>query len=335
MRSLSLAVLLLLAACSARAQLYIDITKTPYSANSTCGAGTDAGTIINQAITDILNQSVNSYAAGSTIYFPPGCYLIKTQIVDPGILSNGHGSGIGITYLGFGRAELQAASTLTGSIMKFGDDTPHTAIRRHLENLYFECNAVSGVDGIQIDGLVNSEFDDIEIRNCTTYEMRTVGTNTANYQNVFNGGGVVTYSTAGNGIFLNYGTNHWIFNGTKISSQATSSTGTGMDLEGWGMACIGCAVQGWSIGLVYGDTSSGSTVPHSGLEISGGYYENNSVSHIRVGYAGQATSNAAGVSIHGAYFNGSNSSGTATTQGCIDLQWADGFSISGNEFYNC
>src|SRR5262249_20619374 len=175
----------------------------------------------------------------------------------------------------------------------------------------------------------------IEIRNCTTYEMRTVGTNTANYQNVFNGGGVVTYSTAGNGVFLNYGTNHWIFNGTKISSQATSSTGTGMDLEGWGMACIGCAVQGWSIGLVYGDTSSGSTVPHSGLEISGGYYENNSVSHIRIGYAGQATSNAAGVSIHGAYFNGSNSSGTATTQGCIDLQWADGFSISGNEFYNC
>src|SRR5215471_14740811 len=109
MKKVFLLVLLLSTSTAVRAQLYINITQSPYLANSECQ--TDAGPAINQAITDAVNQGVHTtYAAGSIIYFPPGCFLINTQIQDKGITPTGY-VPIGISYLGFGRATLQAGTS--------------------------------------------------------------------------------------------------------------------------------------------------------------------------------------------------------------------------------
>jgi len=329
MKKLFLLVLFLSVAASARAQLYIDVTQSPYSANKTCAS--DDGGIINQAITDALNQSVNTYAAGSTIYFPPGCYLINTQILDPGLLSNGHGGGIGITYLGFGRAVLQAGSTLTGSIIKFGDDTQdshgnyiHSPSRRHLSTLYFECGGLS-VDGIDIGGLYNSEFDDIEIRDCAT-GINTVGNNPSRWGISIEGGLVGASTAAGNGVTVGPGANFWTIKGMRVAYGGTStSTGVGMEIEGAGNVCAACDVEGFKIGFMAGQIGT-----IGGLEISGGYFENNLQSHIRIGTAAAPGDLVHGVSIHGAYLNGGK-----ITQACIDLQQGDGFSIVGNHFNDC
>lgn len=302
---------------------WLDITNLPSGPSAVPGCASDAGPAINNAI------SLAS-APGTVIFFPTGCYLINTRIVD------NRGSVYGITYLGYGRVELEAGNSLTGSIMLLGGENPstNTVARRRISDIYFECAPPSGsqpsIDGIDLDGVVNSVFDDVEIRDCPNTGMSTVGTNTNNWQNVFDNGGVVTYSNAANGIYLGYGTNNWVFKGTKISSEASASTGTGLDFEGYGITCTGCAIQGWRIGIATADNSSGSSIPRGGLDIDGGYFEGNSVFDIRIGYAGQATSNGAGVSIHGAYFNG-----LGVTPVCVELEWADGFSIVGNHFNNC
>lgn len=325
MRTLPLPLLLLvLFSCSSvHAQLYINITQAPYSANSQCAS--DAGPAINQAITDSVNQGEHAYASGSQIYFPPGCYLINTQIQDTGIVNI---NAIGISYLGFGRAMLQAGSTLTGSIMKFGDDT-HVPSRRHVAGILFQCSTtIPNLDGIDIDGLVNSEFEDIEIRDCTNYAIQTVGTNTHRDGISFEGGTIVGNTAHANGVFAGTGSNFWTFKGTRISSNV-STTGVGLELEGAGDVCAACDVEGWYIGLAAGQIGA-----VDGLQISGGYFENyntpNAQSIIRIGNGSASGLIGRGVAIHGAYINGGK-----ITSRCIDLEQADGFSITGNRINEC
>jgi hypothetical protein len=303
---------------------WLDVTNLPSGPSAVPGCASDAGPAINNAI------SLAS-APGTVIFFPTGCYLINTRIVD----NRGSVHG-GITYLGYGRVELQAGNSLTGSIILFGGETPstNTVDRRRISGIYFECSPPSGtqpsIDGVDLDGMINSVFDDVEIRDCPNTGLNTVGTNGNNWQNVFDAGVIVAYSNGGNGAYLGPGANNWVFKGSKISSMATASTGVGIDFEGSGNACVGCAIQGWRIGMLMANNSSGSSIPRGGLEIDGGYFEANSQYDIRIGYAGQATSNGAGVSIHGAYFNGQG-----ITPNCVEVEWADGFTISGNHFHGC
>ena len=127
--------------------------------------------------------------------------------------------------------ELSAGTGLSNSIIKFGDNT-HTVTRRRLSNFFFECNSASSIDAIEIDGLANSEFDDVEIRDCSSYGVRTVGTSTQNYSNVFEGGGISATAAAANGVYLGYGANNWRFKGTRLGNSATSPTGIGVEFEG-------------------------------------------------------------------------------------------------------
>lgn len=333
MRTIILLAIGLLAGSAVHAQLYIDVTQSPYSANATCAS--DAGPAINSAITAALNESTLTYATGSTIYFPAGCYLINTQITDPGVLSNGHGVGIGITYLGFGRAVLSAGSSLTGSILKFGTNTA-TASRRRLESLYFECNSVSGVDGIDINGLVNSEFDDIEIRDCKGNGIATVGTNSQGLDHLSIVGGVITASGNSSwGIYAGPGSNFWTIKGMRLSYVGTYPTNAiGIEFEGFGDVCGSCDVEGWNVGLEGGQGNS-----MGGLEVSGGYFELNQTYAIRLGQAATSGSLVQGASIHGAYINGGTYDPThniyPVTPHCVELEQIDGFSVNGNYFHNC
>src|SRR5215469_18834447 len=108
-----LTLLLSVHAHRAQAQSYIDITAAPYYANTQCSLNAnhqDAGALINQAITAAFTYK-QAYASGSTIYFPPGCYLINHQIMDPGGITGNIG-GLGIAYLGYGRVEFLAGASL-------------------------------------------------------------------------------------------------------------------------------------------------------------------------------------------------------------------------------
>ena len=321
---LALASLTLLATSALSSTGWTDVTAAPYSADYKCTSGTDDGPAINQAILDASASITLNNAGGWVIYFPPGCYQIATSIVDA--VTNG-----GITYLGFGRVILSAvpkSGVNPATIIKFGDDS-HTTYRRRLSNFWFECNGLSNTDGIEIDGLKDSEFDDIEIRDCSGYALRSVGTSTDNYSNVFEGGGPLTSSTSGKGFYLGYGSNNWTFKGTRFTNTSGSSSSVGLDFEGSGNVCLGCTFSGWGIGLAATQTSLGAAA--DGLEVSGGYFENNK-EHIRLGLAGVASAKIHGASIHGAYLHGN---GTFSNPGCIDIQQADGFSISGNQFLNC
>jgi hypothetical protein len=330
MKKFFLCVLFLLLApakVNAGPSTWLDITNLPSPPSAVPGCAIDAGPAINNAI------SLASMP-GTVIFFPTGCYLIDTQIVD------NRGSVYGITYLGYGRVELQAGNSLTGSIMLFGGDNValNTVSRRRVSNLYLECQTPSGgqpgIDGIDLDGFVNSVIDDVEIRDCPNYGMRTMGNNNSNFQNVFDNGLIVTYIQNAKGVLLEPGANGWVFKGTKISNSFQPNppqyaTGTGLDFDSFGLSCEGCVVQGWAIGIAMAAISSGGSVPYGGMDIEGGYFEANTASDIRVGLAGQATSEGAGVSIHGAYFNGT------LTPNCIELEWVDGFSVVGNHFRNC
>lgn len=298
---------------------WFNIQSAPYSANYKCAA--DAGPAINQAISDASAAMATNNAAGWVIYFPPGCYQIKTQIVDS--------ATSGLTFLGLGRVELSAGSGLSGSIFQFGDNT-HTASRIRLSNLYLECNSLSNIDGVLVDGLTNSQFDDVEIRNCTGYAIRTVGTNVNDYSNVFEGGGVSATANGANGIYLGYGANNWTFKGSRINNSATTPTGAGIEVDTAGSACFGCSISGWAVGIAAGQANNGQA--EDGLEVAGGYFENNTGAHIRLGQQGVSTAKVHGASIHGAYFHGN---GGSVSSSCIDVQQADGFTIIGNQFLNC
>lgn len=272
----------------------------------------DSGPAINNAIASVAPNST-----GSVIFFPTGCYLINTQIKDIS-------SARGINYLGFGRVQLKSSFNLATSIMQFGDDT-HTAVRRRIEDLYFVCGSQTGVTmGITLDGLTFSQFDNVEFQGCG-YGMTTVGNNLENYSNVFEGGGL---SSGVNGIYLGYGADNWTFKGSRFLGRGI---GTGIDFEGYGNACLGCRVTGWTCGITQGLTSSAA----DGLEISGGLYTDN-LESIHIGYGDVFTSISTnlvrGVSIHGAFFRGSPS---LRSRVCIELQAAKAFTISGNTFQNC
>src|SRR5215472_12613093 len=229
MKKLLLLVFALSLAASARAQstssTWIDITAPPYSANNTCQAGTDAGAKINSAIANGPGNMV--------LFFPVGCYLISTQIVDTRTSGGTVGTYTKITYLGYG-AEFRASSTSapTNSIMKFGDDTPTTIRFRTIQGIYFNCNS-DAIDGIDLDGLTYSEFDGITISQCTgTAAMRTAGTNFANYTNNVVGGYIYAPGPSASGVLLQNGTNDWTFHGTQVAAYNGGSSGVGIDLDG-------------------------------------------------------------------------------------------------------
>lgn len=175
------------------------------------------------------------------MFFPTGCYLISTQIVDK------NHAATGITFLGYGRVEFRAYTTTppTNSIMQFGLDDANTIQRRKIVNIYFNCNTAT-INGINIYNLNDSEFDDVDIANChgtatnPSWHLRTVGTSTthsySNYNNVYVGGVIDADGPNENGVNLGGNStvaaaNAWSFFGTKILGYVTSPAGTGLDFE--------------------------------------------------------------------------------------------------------
>jgi len=242
---------------------WLDVTYD-YGADNLCTAGTDDGPKIQNAINAVG-------ANGGVVFFPPGCYLVSTQIVDTNSSANG------ITYLGFGRVQLRAgtgSAAPSHSIIQFGNDST-TITRRKIVNLEFNCNT-SSIDGVDIDGLTDSEFDDVDILSChggSNWHMRTVGANTSDWSNVYVGGVIDADASNENGISLgsNSGApyaNGWSFVGTKILGNASSPTGTGLDLEGAASSLHGGVVSGWGQGITIVTSNPASGVK-GGFEISG------------------------------------------------------------------
>lgn len=324
MRKLLLLVLILFAAATAHAQStsrsWIDVTASPYGAKNDCSA--DAGPAINSAIAGAPTGS-------GVIFFPTGCYLIKTQIVDTN-------SSAWLTYVADGNVQLQASSATppSNSLIQFGNNST-TVTARKIQNLYFNCNGAS-IDGIDVDGLSDSEFDKVSIYACHgTAHMRTVGTNGSNWSNKFFGGLIESDGSGGNGVQLgtNSGANanSWSFYGTQILGNGSS--GVGIEFEGFGGGFYGGDVEKWStgIGIAINNPNSGSPAQIGGFGISGNYIENNSSFGVRVGYEGYAGMKAAGVSITGNYINCNNLSNTIG----VWLDQASGFSVASNHLRQC
>jgi hypothetical protein len=325
MRKLLSAFFVLCSAVGAHAQStshsWIDVTASPYNAKSDCSV--DAGSAIASAIN-------NAPAGSGVIFFPTGCYLIQTQIVD----KNGSAS---LAYLGEGNVELRASSTTppSNSIIQLGNDTTTVTLRK-IVNIKFNCNAAS-IDGIDLDGLADSEFDSVSILSChgsTNWHMRTVGNNQNQYGNVFIGGLIDADAPDENGISLGANSsgpaaNAWSFFGAKILGNGSSPTGTGLDFEGAGSTFYGGAVSGWGSGINLVVNNPNITLK-GGFEISGSYIENNKFFGIRVGDAGFAGDKAAGVTISGNYINCNNVGQTG-----VELEQTNGFSVTGNHIRQC
>jgi hypothetical protein len=324
-KKLLLFTLTLLLAASARAQstsgTWTDVTASPYNAKNDCSA--DAGPAINSAITNGPGNMV--------LFFPVGCYLISTQIVDARTSGGTIGSNVKITYFGYG-AEFRASSTSppTNSIIKFGNDS--TTIRyRTIQGIFFNCNN-DAIDGVDLDGLTYSEFDGITISQCAgTADMRTVGTNNNNYTNKVVGGYIyATGSTNGVQLANNYtATNLWTFYGTVFGGYGGGSTGTAIDFNGAGGGIYSADIEGWSVGLKLG--YSNQYFGAHGFTVTGSYFESNTYA-IVMGSAGYASGYVAtGINVTSNYINCNN---VANTYG-VDILQANGFSITGNRFNQC
>ncbi|HME12720.1 MAG TPA: hypothetical protein VKF79_07670 [Candidatus Acidoferrum sp.] len=334
-----LAVLTLLAAVGTNATApttWIDVVDT-YGADPTCTK--DAGPAINSAIAGVSG-------AGGVLFFQTGCYLIQTQILDTNAMAPSF-SAPGITYLGYGRVTFLAGAGLTGSIMQFGDGN-HIVRHRKISNIVFACgpdnppgNAAGFTVGLKLDGLTNSEFDDVEIRRCSNFGLETFGDNPNNDVNFFGGeviAGPATPIAGYPGKIVNYGvlirpnSDGWSFHGTLFDGSLDGSAGVGIEVDSSGFTCAGCTVRNWEIGLA---AALISTV--NGVEVSGGTYSGNAV-QIRAGldYGSGSPIRVHGLSIHGASIESDiQSPGALQSNFCVDLQQVDGFAISGNHFRHC
>jgi hypothetical protein len=326
MKRLLFVLLSLFVAAGARAQStsssWVDVTNNPAGHNVSNTCSSDAGPKINLLIAAMP-------AGSGVLFFPAGCYLISHQILDAN-------SSAWITYLGSGNVQLQAGTGTaapTNSIIQFGNNST-TVTARKIENLYFNCNGDT-IDGVDIDGLINSEFDDVSVYACHGTAVQTVGTNSSNWSNIFLGGLIESDGIAGSGVLIGTNAaanaNGWSFYGTRIVGN--NSSGTGLDFEGYGGGFYGGDVAGWSTGIGIADNNpNGGTPPQiGGFAISGSYIENNAYYGIRVGNAGSAGNKAAGVSITGNYINCNN---LAHTWGVL-LDQAVGFSVMNNHIRQC
>lgn len=319
MKKLLLLALAFLFVSSVRAQstshTWIDVTASPYNATNNCSV--DAGPAINAAIAGAPSGS-------GVIFFPTGCYLISTQIVDTN-------AAAWLSYLGEGKVQLRASSSLSPSIIQLGNDSIGIGYRK-IEGLYFNCNNNSSADGIDIDGLYNSEFDDVTISSCNGTHLRTTGANINNYSNRFVGGSIYAAGSYGNGVSLGSSANSWSFYGTRIVGLGNSSgnaNGVGIDFEGYGGGLFGGEASGWTIGVWLQGTSNVG-VQRGGQEISGSYITNNATA-IRAGNAGGVGQKAVGFTIAGNFINCNN---LAYTTG-ISLDQASGFSVTSNQIRQC
>lgn len=210
MKQLLLLAAIFFLASGARAQStsssWRDVTETQFAGGAPNNCSADASAAINSAIS-------GAPAGSGVIFFPAGCYLITTQIVDTN-------ASAFLTYLGEGTVEFRASGTPSGSVIQFGNDTT-TVTDRQIENLYFNCNNINNIDGIHLDGLTHSAFDDVVIANCAgtgKAAMSTIGTNLNNYSNVYKGGTI-------------FGTNS---NGVQLGAiQPPSATGRSMERLSW------------------------------------------------------------------------------------------------------
>jgi hypothetical protein len=302
-----------------------------YGATNSCTTNVDSGPAINNAI-----AAVPSGTNSVVVFFPAGCYLIKTQIVD----TNNQAY---ITYLGLGNVELRASSSNppSNSIIQFGNDSTTVALRK-IENLLFNCNGQS-IDGIDVDGLNDSEFDAVSILYCAgTAHLRTIGNNQSN-ANLYKGG--VIEGSSGNGVLIGTQTatgspsqNSWTFLGTKILFNGSTSTGVGLDFEGTAGAFLGGTVgggssAGWSTAIAIGDNNDQSNQDEvvGSVEISGSYIENFGSYGIRLGAAGKSGYKSFGANIVGNYINCNSWSSTTG----VEIEQASGFSITGNDINGC
>jgi hypothetical protein len=322
-----LAVLCLSAAISAHAQstssTWIDVTASPHNAKNDCAA--DASSAINGAIS-------GAPAGSGVIFFPSGCYLIQSQLTDTN-------SAAHLTYLGEGNVEIRASTSAppTNSIIQFGNNSSTVSLRK-IVNLYFNCNGDS-IDGIDLDGLADSEFDQVSVVSCHgTAHMRTVGTNQNNYSNTYFGGLILADVANENGIqlgasYASANANAWSFFGTKILGAGTPTSGAGIDFEGSGGGIYGGVVSGWATGVnIVVNNINGSTPPQlGGITVSGNYIESNTYYGIRLGAGGGLGEKAVGITVTGNYINCTN---LAHTVG-VELEQATGFSVTSNRIARC
>jgi len=302
----------------ATSSTWVDVTAPPYSAKNDCSL--DAGPAINSAITN--------GPGNMTPFFPVGCYLISTQIQDSRTSGGTVGGYTKITYLGYG-AEFRASSATppSNSIIKFGDDS--TTIRfRAVQGIYFNCNG-DVIDGIDLDGLTYSEFDGITITQCAgTADMRTVGSNVNNYVNNVFGGYIYAPAPTTSGVLLGNGANVWNFYGTQIVAYNGTNSGIGIDFNGKSGGAYGVDVEVFTTSIRVGYSTGAQGITIAGSYIAG--HVNNYVG-ILLGKQGTAGSAATGITITGNYILCNSSTGSDGVQ----IQQANGFSITGNKFESC
>lgn len=316
MKKLCLLVLTLLAS-SAYAQstssTWIDVTAPPYSAKNDCSL--DAGPPINSAI-------AGAPAGNGVIFFPTGCYLINTTIVDTN-------SAAWLTYLGEGNTMLYAKTGFLPSyLMSFGNGTISVGFRK-IKNLFFNGN--NNARCAVLNGLYNSEFYDVTFAHCT-FALLTNNTGNANNSgNRFFGGAIFTGNHDWSGISLGQGADSSSFFGTRFIGPGTGSSQSAISFDAFNGAFYGVEVSGWRIGI---DLEEHSLLRQGGIVISGSYFSNNFLAAIQVGGSAAAGERAAGVSITGNYIDCSNLTTNGSANG-IAMTSVDGYTISGNQIRQC
>ena len=290
---------------------WIDVTSAAYGAKNDCSA--DAGPSINVAIS-------HAPPGSGVIFFPAGCYLINTQIVDDN-------SAAWLSYIGEGNAMLLAQAGTNGqNIISFGINTTNGVAYRKINNLFFNCN--NAIRGINADGLHDSEFYDVTIAKCQSgAHLEASGPNS--YSNRFIGGAI--YSPRGvQGVTLGPGANSWSFFGTKIIGDPLGCSGDGIDSSANSGAFYGLEVAGWCNGISLQLQTSAPPPQQGGVVISGSHFLANQTAIL----AGNPQVKTAGLSISGNVIDCGGNPNTSNTGG-ITLAAATGFRIVGNQITRC
>lgn len=279
--------------------------------------GTDRSFLLNAADFEgpDINAKVNAVirqfpAEGGTVFIPAGIYNdVRTTL-------NISGRGIRLMGAGHHATRIIAAPGITNALLTVGPNIN----RLHIEGISFDCSHL-GIDGWQFTDVSDSSFSDFEIQGCANGIHVFPGSGSGSWTMRFYGGMILNNIR---GVFDPGGTaaNNWSFYGTNISSNSTQ----GIEYNSFGLGLYGAVVEGNDVGLWMGSTDTGTTIGHGALEISGGYYEGNVTSQIRLGDTSSPNQVVYGTSIHGAYINGGVAAGTVDTAG-TKATW-----ISGTQF---
>lgn len=267
----------------------------------------DSGPPINAAIASLKGRNC-------VVTFPPAAqfYRIATPIID----SNTNCAQL--TMDGKGGVQLVAASSVSGAMITFSGVS-----LRHIQELVFNCNSTGNLDGIHLNGFSHGSFTDVVVNLCPGHALTEIS-GTSNYMNYWQGGG---WAHSGSAQLVNQA-NAWDIGGVAATGGSSWST-VGLEISGSAAISIhGSNFSSFTTGVLIGGPSD--LVAHA-VSMQGNYFEENSVSDIQVGVAGQQNYKGVGVTIEGNYFN---CYAVVHTPVAIDVQQSSGYVIQGNDFSN-